>query len=48
MTSMITKLIALAFSLVYFSYAQAATGVDNKLCSDLSPLLPDSAAKTTG
>lgn len=47
MTSIITKLIAFAFSLVYFSYAQAATEVDNKLCSDLSPLLTDSAAKTT-
>lgn len=45
MTLRITQLIAFVFSLVCFSSALAATETDKKLCSELSPLLTDSAAK---
>lgn len=46
MTLRITKLIALVFSLVYFSSALAASETDKTLCTELSPLLTDSAAQT--
>lgn len=46
MTLRVNKLIAFVFSFVYFSCALAATETDKTICTELSPLLTDSAAKT--